>query len=194
MVGKKENMKRIILILLILVLAGVALLYFTGGFSEIASLLKPEDTTASAPPSGNCGFVWATQPLPDISAALQQKLERAEVPAVEVKAAAYGENCVLADGTVDRFLTMQTDLYFIVPVVDIEDQLAMGEAAEKIIAFVLEIPEGTLPGSQGGYIQINYKSALGQMESLWFRLADGQAAIESGLQGAKLLEKLRNPF
>jgi len=183
-------MKRIILIILVvLVLAAVAALYFTGNLPQLAELINPQQQK-SLGDDPQCSYVWATQPLPEVTVELQKKLIKFEIRASEVEAAAYGENCVLADGSIDRFITMQTDLYFKVPVADFEDQDSLGRIAEETILFVEDIPNNTLPGPQEGYIQVNFISAAGEMQSLWFRLADGRSAINDGLKGAALFEYL----
>ncbi|HBA92713.1 MAG TPA: hypothetical protein DCZ08_13545, partial [Anaerolineaceae bacterium] len=144
-VQAKRTMRKFILVLAVLVLAGLAILYFTGNLQGLADMFNPRQTTID---DTQCAYVWATQPLPDISAKLQQRLEKQEVLAAEVNAAAYGENCVLADGSVARFLARQTDLYFKVPVTDIEDKQTLGELTEGIINFVQDIPADTLVGTQ----------------------------------------------
>lgn len=175
--------RRFPVLLFFLVLAAFAVLYFTG---NLPWQEKPEDAALDGP----CAYTWASQPLPELSQTLQQRLEKQEILATEVRAAAYGENCILADGTVDHFLTRQTDLYFQVPVVEIEDRQTQGEIAAQIIQFVDDIPSGTLFGPQEGYIQINYTTAAGQMQSLWFSVSEGRAAVGSGLQGAELFAEL----
>ena len=80
--------------------------------------------------------------------------------------------------------------YFKVPVTDFKDQDSLGRIAEETIRFVEDIPKNTLPGPQEGYIQVNFISSAGEMQSLWFRLADGRSAIGDGLEGAALYEYL----
>jgi len=165
-------MRKFILVFAILVLAGLAILYFTGNLRALANLVNPPQ--AAMVDDTQCGYQWATQPLPDVTAELQQRLEKQNTLAAEVNAAAYGENCVLADGTIARFLAKQTDLYFKVPVADMEDTQNLGELAEGIILFVEDIPADLLVGPNEGYIQINYSSAFGQMASLWFQPSTGR--------------------
>ena len=183
-------MRKFILILAILVLAGLIILYFTGNLQGLANMFNPGQTAID---DTQCAYVWATQPLPDISAKLQQRLEKQEVLAAEVNAAAYGENCVLADGSVARFLARQTDLYFKVPVTDIEDKQTLGEQTEGIINFAQDIPANTLIGTQSGYIQVNFTTNFGEIISLWFQTSTGQAALDAGLHGADLFNRLLTP-
>lgn len=184
-------MKRILLLLILIVLAVAAALYFTGNLPWLEEVVNPQpQTTMGDDP--RCGYVWATQPLPDVTAELQKKLIKLELKATEVNAAAYGENCVLADGSVDSFIIMQTDLYFKVPVADFEDLDLLGGITRDIILFVDDIQPDTLPGPQRGYIQVNFVSADGEMQSLWFRQTEGKAALDDGLLGAGLYKELLN--
>lgn len=185
-----DLMRKIILAFAVLILVGLAILYFTGYLPGLANLVNPPQ--AAMVNDTQCGYQWATQPLPDVTADLQQLLDRQNTLAVEVNAAAYGENCLLADGSIARFLAKQTDLYFKVPVADMEDTRNLGELTEGIILFVEEIPADALVGPNEGYIQINFTSAFGQMTSLWFQPSAGRAALNEGLKGADLFQKLLN--
>ncbi len=185
-------MKRLLFILLILVLAAMlalAILYFTGNFPRLAGLVAPQQQkTLENDPS--CGYNWATQPQPDLSAELQKKLIKLGVRASEVSAAAYGENCILSDGTVDHFILRETDLYFKSPVAGFDDRELLGSITEELILFVRDIPADTLPGPQEGYMQIVFISAAGEMQTLWFQPSDGLKYLEKGLHGADLYDKL----
>jgi hypothetical protein len=183
-------MRKFILVFAILVLAGLAILYFTGNLQGLANLINPPQ--AAMVDDTQCGYQWATQPLPDVTNKLQQRLEKQNTLAAEVNAAAYGENCFLADGTIARFLAKQTDLYFKVPVTDLEDTQKLGELTESVILFAEDIPADTLIGPNEGYLQINFLSPVGQMASLWFQASAGRAALDQGLKGADLYNKLSN--
>jgi len=183
-------MRKFILVLAVLVLIGLVILSFTGNLQGLANWFNPPQ--AAMVDDTQCGYQWATQPLPDVTAELQQRLEKQNTLAADVNAAAYGENCVLADGTIARFLGKQTDLYFQVPVTDMEDTQNLGELAEGIILFVEDIPSDLLVGPNEGYIQINFSSALGQMTSLWFQTSTGRDALDEGLKGTELFNRLLN--
>ena len=183
-------MRKFILVFAIVVLAGLAILYFTGNLQGLTNLLNPPQ--AAMVDDTQCGYQWATQPLADVTTKLQQRLDKQNTLAAEVNAAAYGENCVLADGTIARFLAKQTDVYFKVPVTDLENTQNLGELTESIIQFVEDIPADTLVGPNEGYIQINFISSVGQMSSLWFQSSAGRAALDEGLKGADLYNKLSN--
>lgn len=184
-------MKRILILLILILLAGLAALYLTGNLPQLENIfLKPTEQSSGDDP--DCGYNWATQPLPELSADLQKKAIKLGIRASEVSAAAYGENCILADGTIDHFAAMQTDLYFKVQVDNLDDRDTLGAIAEEIIGFVEDIPQNSLQGPNSGYIQINYTSYHGDMQSLWFRLADAQTALQNGLVGADLFKELEN--
>jgi len=183
-------MKKLLLGLLIIVLVVLGVLYFTGSFKGLTATLDlgripTADTT-------QCGYQWATQPLPEVTQKLQDRLAKADLPAMDVRAGAYGENCVLSDGSIDHFAAKQTDLYFTVTVADTADEQALSDLTEKIITFVEKIPANTLLGPNEGYIQINFTSHPAGMLSLWFQASAGRAAIDQGLHGADLLAKLLN--
>jgi len=73
-----------------------------------------------------------------------------------------------------------------------EDTQNLGELAEGIILFVEDIPSDLLVGPNEGYIQINFSSALGQMTSLWFQTSTGRDALDEGLKGTELFNRLLN--
>jgi hypothetical protein len=60
--------------------------------------------------STECAFVWAREPLPDLSGEFDAALKEA-LPEASGYAEAYGENCINAQGEVVRFLAMETDYY-----------------------------------------------------------------------------------
>lgn len=185
-------MKRLLFILLVFILAAllaVGVLYVTGNLSRLTSLVAPpqEKTLVN---NTDCGYNWATQQQPELTADLQKKLIKLGIRATEVSAAAYGENCLLSDGTVDHFIIRETDLYFKSPVADFTDKDLLGGITEEIILFVKDIPADTLPGPLEGYIQINFISDAGEMQSLWFQPSDGLKYLDKGLHGADLYNKL----
>jgi hypothetical protein len=183
-------MKKIFLVLAGIILAALAVLYFTGSLQGLTAALNVgQSPTADAP---QCGYQWASQPLPEVTKKLQERLSRQDLPSVEVRAAAYGENCVLADGTIDHFSVRETDLYFNAAVADTADTRNLGVVTERIVQFVEKIPANTLIGPQEGYIRINFSSRSGGMLSLWFQVSAARAAMDQGLHGADLIAQLMN--
>ncbi len=138
-----------------------------------------------------CGWVWATRSLPELSNEVQTAMENAGLTGITARAEAYGENCLAADGSVDHFATMETDFYIHVEVADLNDPAALGDLAERILIVLDAFPPGATPGPQPGYVGITYISD-GTELNLWFTVTDGESARALGLHGADLFEELQN--
>ena len=65
-------------------------------------------TPASAENPGSCAYIWATQPLPTESAKIQELFYQAGMTDYQVKAEAFGENCVAEDGSIVSFGASET--------------------------------------------------------------------------------------
>lgn len=138
-----------------------------------------------------CGWAWATQSLPDLSAEIQSAMEAAGLTGVTARAEAYGENCVTADGVVDHFATMETDFRIRVEVADLNDTATLGDLAERILIVLDTYPPGIAPGPNAGYIGITYVNGETEL-NLWFTVYDGESARALGLHGADLYNELYN--
>ena len=154
--------------------------------SPLPPSVSPTLTETDAP----CAYMWATQPLPELTDMVQQALRAIGLKDISGRAEAYGENCVDAKtGKPRSFLTMETDFRISVPVDDLADRQALGQAVEQILAALDQFPVTEVPGTQAGYIGINFTTA-GDRLNLWFRRVDGDAARQKGLKGADLLDAL----
>ncbi len=138
-----------------------------------------------------CGFQWATQPLPEVTQALQQYFNDAGQTNLKATAEAFGENCVRADGSVARFLTMYTDIRVTLAVAQLQDQALLAGQLETVLRLVLDYPADKLPGSLEGYLGITFTDPQGNVENLWFKRLEGKAALDRGLSGEDLLAELR---
>jgi hypothetical protein len=150
----------------------------------------PETQTAPAK-SQNCAYVWATQPLPDLSAKVQSAIHAAGLTDIQASAEAYGENCFDPQtNTVRSFASMETDFHFTVQAVDLTNLEDLGGTLEKILIVLDAFPPGKVPGPQTGNIVISFQS--GKTESnLSFNALAGKSARTLGLHGAALFEKLQ---
>jgi hypothetical protein len=154
------------------------------------SPLSPPTEEASTDTSGPCGYVWATQPLPEITDMLQQALQATGLKDISGRAEAYGENCMDAKtGKPRSFSTMETDFRVSLTVEDLTDKQALGQAVEKILVVLDRFFLGQVPGPQPGYIGINFTSSSDRL-NLWFRRTDGETARQQGLKGSDLLDAL----
>jgi hypothetical protein len=139
-----------------------------------------------------CGWNWATQALPELSAEVQSALQAAGLEGVTARAEAYGENCFDPEsGEVRYFATMETDFRVTVEVENLTDRAALGRIAEQVLTVLDGFPPGATPGSNPGYIGIRIVAGNDEF-NLWFTVTDGEAARALGLQGAELLTELEN--
>jgi hypothetical protein len=162
--------------------------------TELPPVESQLPATVTVPPApGQCGYVWANQDRPEVAETVQAVLNGAGLADARVRAQAFGENCVLADGTVDHFATMYTDLFVSIPVADLADEPALGNWLEPVLGVVRGLPPGTLPGGNttGGYLGVEFRQGE-QVRNLWFERTRGYAALDEGKRGADLLQALTN--
>jgi hypothetical protein len=139
--------------------------------------------------STECGFVWANNPLPELSDNFDRTLKNTQ-PQASGYAEAYGENCIDNQGNIVRFLTMETDFHIMLKVNDLEDKQALGELIEQVLAVVAKFPPEDTPGPQPGYVGITFKAPADELR-LWFTQTDGEIAIKNGLRGEELFNALQ---
>jgi hypothetical protein len=139
-----------------------------------------------------CAYVWDTQPLQEETAQVQVAFKNNSLSRAEVWAEAYGERCVNVDTklTVGGFLILQTDVHVRMAVLDLEDEDALGRLLMQITRTLAELPEDTFPGTQKGYVGVEF-SHEENLLNLWFLLSDGEEALEDGLRDAAFLNALR---
>jgi hypothetical protein len=139
--------------------------------------------------STECGFMWASNPLPELSGDFDKALKEVQ-PQASGYAEAYGENCIDNEGNVVRFLTMETDFHVTIKVNDLQDRQVLGKLIEQVLAVVAKYPPEDTPGLQPGYVGITFESPSDELR-LWFTQTDGETAIENGLRGEELLNALQ---
>jgi len=138
-----------------------------------------------------CAFMWASQFLPDESQRIEQLLNQADFENVRVVAEAFGENCVDADGQIVRFATMQTDIRLFVTVQSLSSVNELGDLTGRLLKILFEIPSSALPGTQAGYIGIQFISDQHEVLNLWFKRNLAEELLQSGIQGEDLLHELQ---
>ena len=160
--------------------------------TKTSTPLPPTFTpTATEYPYEQCGWNWATQPLPDLSAQVQSAMEAAGLKNVIAIAEAYGEDCLDANGKPVRFAAMETDFRITVQISTLDDREALGSLLEKILIALDQFPPGATPGPQSGYVGVTFQTKDDELR-LWFPIVDGESARANGLRGADLLDKLQN--
>jgi hypothetical protein len=150
---------------------------------------KPTDTPAQDVPYTECGFVWAREPLAEMSKEFDSALKAVQ-PQASGYAEAYGENCLNNQGEAVRFVAMETDFYVTLKVRDLEDKRVLGELIEQILGVVSEFPVEETPGPQPGHVGITFEAPSDELR-LWFTQLKAQAAIGNGLQGEELFNSLQ---
>jgi len=147
---------------------------------------RPSET----PTIGPCGFVWATQSLPELSKQLLARLNEAGLPVVAARAEAYGENCLYSDGTLAYFAAMQTDYRITLEVETLADAESLGNLLEQTLQVIDGFPVTETPGPNPGYIGITFQADQA-VENLWFQQTQSDALRAQGLSGEQLYEALK---
>jgi hypothetical protein len=136
-----------------------------------------------------CGFVWAREPLYELTQKFNEALKEVQ-PQANGYAEAYGENCINSQGELVRFLAMETDFHVSLKVEDLNDKQENGKLVEQILDVISEFPVAETPGPQPGYVGVTFESG-GEEIQLWFTQLQAQTAIENGLQGGELFDALQ---
>ena len=137
-----------------------------------------------------CAFMWAKDPLPELSENFTQTLN-ATLPNAEGYAEAYGENCVTETGDIARFLDMETDYHVTLSVDDLDDKETLGKLVEEVIEVLVEFPTEDTPGPHPGYIGLTFEAPNDSFR-LWAMRTEIEVALENGLQGEELFIALQN--
>lgn len=135
-----------------------------------------------------CAFMWANEPLPELSDDFNQALK--DISGAEGYAQAYGENCVSNEGEVVHFLAMETDFYVTLKVENLEDKQTLGELVEQVMGVLAKFPTDEIPGPQPGYVGINFETPEDEFR-LWVTRTDIATALENGIRGEELFNALQ---
>ena len=142
-------------------------------------------TATSSAQDSNCAFSWAYQDLPDAARALQTAFDDAGVTSIRaIRAEAYGENCIKADGQVSYFGAMTSDFYLAATVKNLDDADEVGQlittAYNTITSLKIKLPAGP------GYLDIIF-SAGGQSKRFRTMFYQLKPLIDAGQGGAELV-------
>jgi len=137
--------------------------------------------TSTTPP---CAYTQSEQPLPEITARVQDSLNNLGLGAVEALAVAYGENCIdTLNNRIISFQAIETDFFFTLVVSDTQDKAASGQMALRLLAVAEQFPPGDVPGPNLGYLTIVFQDSKGDAR-LRVRIADAVRMRDGGLRGA----------
>jgi hypothetical protein len=146
--------------------------------------------TTSPPDPQNCGYQWAYQDLPDLSSHFRQSIQTLQ-PEAEASAFAFGENCILSDGSIGRFLPMETDFNVTLQVNDLTDEAELGEWIVDVMGVITQIPPEQIVGPRPGRVSLIF-TAGGEQTGVNFYIDQFQK-LPAGLSSAEIFRTLRNP-
>lgn len=146
--------------------------------------------TAIQPIPQNCGYQWAQQDLPELSSSFQQSIQVLQ-PEAQASAYAFGENCVLADGTIAGFSAMETDFNITLHVDDLANEAVLGRWIVQVMEVIQNIPPEQISGPRPGRVSIVFQSSTAQQIINFY--IDQYQALPSGLSHTEIYEALLNP-
>lgn len=148
------------------------------------------EITPEQPESQSCGYQWAYGELPELAGSFQQSIQALE-PGTQTRVYAFGENCVLPDGTVGKFLAMETDFEVTLQVSDITDKSTLGEWIVKVMQVIDAIPPEQISGPRPGRVSIRFESSAGQ-DGVNFYI-DQYNSLPAGLSNLEIYQTLHTP-
>jgi hypothetical protein len=163
----------------------------------IATLSTPKidqgpDGNVTLPPPNpqDCGYQWANQDLPELSSSFQASIQALQ-PEAQASAYAFGENCILSDGSVGGFSAMETDFNVTLQVSDLADESDLGEWIVKVMQVILKVPPDQIVGPQPGRVSMVFQSS-GDEKIVNFYVNQYQN-LPAGLGGAEIYQGLQTP-
>ena len=146
--------------------------------------------TATLPSNGNCGYQWANQDLPELSAEFLGAIQSFQ-PEAQANAFAFGENCIHEDGTTRTFIPMETDFNVTLQVSDLSNATELGEWIVKVMHVVENIPHEKIAGPRPGRVSIAFQSGSDQKFVNFY--IDQYQALDSGLSSEEVYQALQTP-
>ena len=144
----------------------------------------------TAPEPQNCGYQWANQDLPELSGSFQASMQALQ-PEAQASAYAFGENCILSDGSIGGFSAMETDFNVTLQVSDLADESALGEWIMKVMQVILNIPQDQIVSPRSGRVSLIFQSG-GDQKVINFYINQYQN-LPAGLSGAEIYQALQIP-
>ena len=147
-------------------------------------------TDTAIPQPEPCGYQWAYQDLPELTAEFDDAIKSLN-PEASGRAQAFGENCVQADGD-STFGAMETDFYVILSVADLNDNEALGNLIAQVLPALEHFATGSVPGPKDGFIEFTFRVGEDQ-RVLRVPLPLGREVREKGISGAELIAAVEQP-
>ncbi len=168
-------MKRLFLSLCLILLVGCS------------PALTATPSPAPATDSGPCAYMWATQPLTDLTLDLQAAIKNLHTDA-ESYAYAFGEDCIYQDGH-KTFGAMETDFNVTMPVTDLNDENTLGEWIVKVMQVIGDLPAEKIVGPKPGRVTIIFLVDKDQKFVQFY--IDKYQALEPNLNGLEIYQALQ---
>lgn len=151
----------------------------------------PDGALTVAPPdTQSCAYQWAYQDLPELSSSFQQSLQALQ-PEAQATAFAFGENCILPDGSIGRFLPMETDFNITLQVSDLNGESELGDWIVKVMQVITAIPPEQIVGPRPGRVSLTFQSG-GNQKVVSFYINQYQE-LPPGLSSAEIFQQLQVP-
>jgi hypothetical protein len=148
------------------------------------------ETAPASPNPQDCGYQWANQDLPELSSSFQASIQALQSEA-QANAYAFGENCMLADGSIGGFSAMETDFNITLQVNDLTNESDLGDWIVKVMQVITTIPPDQIVGPQPGRVSIVFQ-ANGDQKVVNFYVNQYQA-LAAGLSNAEIYQALHIP-
>ncbi|HNK64044.1 MAG TPA: hypothetical protein PKL78_04105 [Anaerolineales bacterium] len=148
----------------------------------------PPDDNSTGP--GSCGYVWARQDVPELTALLKDRVEALKENA-SARVEAFGEDCIRPDGS-RKFLAKETDFYIRLTGVDLSAEEDFGNFMAQVMETVLAAPSELIPGPQPGFVEFWFEQD--ENAHIVFRVPIREYQDVGGtLTGAELFRYFNHP-
>lgn len=149
----------------------------------------PDGANTAVPsyPEG-CGYQWAYQDMPELSADFLQSLQALQ-PEAQGNAFAFGENCLNGDGSIKRFIPMETDFNITLQVNDVTDESELGEWIVKVMMVIDAIPPEQIIGPRPGRVSLGFQPSEPQTFVSFY--IDQYHGLSPGLSTAEIYQALQ---
>ena len=134
--------------------------------------------------------MWAEQDLPELSRSFQQSMQTLQ-PQAQANVHAFGENCILADGSVKAFLAKETDFNVTLQVADLTNESDLGEWLVKVMQVIDGISQERIVGPGPGRISLTFKAGDDQQIITFY--TNQYHDLAPGLSPAEIYQALRVP-
>jgi hypothetical protein len=145
------------------------------------------NTVVPSQPEG-CGYQWAYQDMPEVSAQFIASLQTLQ-PEAEGEVFAFGENCLQGNNRIIRFIPMETDFNVKLKVNAITDKAELGGWIVKVMQIIDAIPPDQILGPRPGRVSMEFQSDA-QQEALSFYI-DQYHNLAPGLSDTEIYEALK---